>query len=397
VAPRSARAVLSILAAGLLLAACATTDSSSSTTTTGSSTSAVSSTPLLGARDAAGTLWLCRPGERHDPCVGSASTTVIPASGPRTIQTFFSLSQSRFDCFYVYPTVSTQKRDNARLTIRPAEIAAAESQAAPFSRTCRIWAPIYRQRTQQSIEEGLGRDPQGDLRAYASVLAAWKDYLDHYNDGRPVIFIGHSQGAAVLIRLLQSQVDDDPTLRGRMVAAILAGGNVTVPTGETEGATFDHLPLCTHEAEVGCVIAYSSFPHRPAPHSPFGRPGIGVSLMSGQTTKLGLQVACVNPANLAGGMAPLTPLFLTRRTNIPPPPVRTTWVTFANLYRAQCKSSGGATWLNVTLTPADADRRPELPRNPPPGWGYHVQDINLAAGDLVNDVEAQEQAYLAAH
>jgi pimeloyl-ACP methyl ester carboxylesterase len=389
VAPRAPRALLIVLLAGVLLAACA---SNSSTTT-----SSAPAVQHVGARDAAGTLWLCRPGEPHNPCVGSASTTVVPAHGPRTIQTFFSFSQSRFDCFYLYPTVSTEDRDSARLRTHLAEIAAARSQAAPFSRTCRVWAPIYRQRTEHSLLRGLGRDPKGDLRAYASVLSAWKDYLTHYNDGRPVIFIGHSQGAAVLIRLLQSQIDENPTLRARMVSAILAGGNVTVPLGKTEGATFDNLPLCTHDAQVGCVIAYSSFPHQPSAHSPFGRPGIGVSRMSGQSTTEGLQVACVNPANLAGGVAPLTPLFLTRLTPVPAPPVRTTWVTFANLYRAQCESAQGATWLNVTLTPSDPDRRPELPRHPDPGWGYHVQDINLAAGDLVNDVEAQEQAYLAAH
>jgi len=396
VAPRATRTLLSILAAGVLLAACAS-DSSTSLRTSPTTPSSAPGPRHLEARDAAGTLWLCRPGEAHNPCIGSASTTVIPASGPRTIQTFFSFSQSRFDCFYLYPTVSTQQRDNATIRTRFAEIAAAKSQAAPFSRTCRIWAPIYRQRTEQSLLRGLGRDPKGDLRAYASVLSAWHDYLTHYNDGRPIIFIGHSQGAAVLIRLLQSQIDKNPALRGRMVSAILAGGNVTVPLGKTEGATFANLPLCTHDAQVGCVIAYSSFPDRPAPHSPFGRPGIGVSLMSGQRTKEGVQVACVNPANLAGGIAPLTPLFLTKLTPIPPPPVRTTWVSFANLYRAECMSDQGATWLNVSITPSDPDRRPELPRNPDPGWGYHEQDINVAAGDLVNDVEAQEQAYLAAH
>ena len=46
----------------------------------------------------------------------------------------------------------------------------------------------------------------GDLtEASAGVVAAWDDYLDHYNDGRGVVVIGHSQGAAMLVGLLQSK------------------------------------------------------------------------------------------------------------------------------------------------------------------------------------------------
>ena len=30
-----------------------------------------------------------------------------------------------------------------------------------------------------------------------------------------------------------------------------------------------------------------------------------------------------------------------------------------------------------------------------PAWGYHVNDINLALGDLVSDVAAAETAYSA--
>jgi predicted esterase len=31
--------------------------------------------------------------------------------------------------------------------------------------------------------------------------------MAHDNHGRPIIFIGHSQGAAMLIRLLQNKID----------------------------------------------------------------------------------------------------------------------------------------------------------------------------------------------
>jgi Protein of unknown function (DUF3089) len=361
----------------------------------GGTASTTSPAATAAQTDAAGTIWLCRPGLADDPCTQSLATTTVPASGPRTVATPTPAADPAFDCFYVYPTVSTQSSDNANLKIQAGEIGAAVAQASPFSSVCRVWAPMYRQRTAASLQKGLGNDPAADQVAYDSVLAGWKDYLAHFNDGRPVIFIGHSQGAAMLIRLLSSQVDPDPALRSRTVSAIIAGGNVAVPTGRNVGATFGHLPLCTSTNEISCVIAYSTFPKQPPADSDFGRPGQGVSLQSGQTATAGVQVACVNPADLGGGTAALRPLFLTSTMPPPPPSVATPWVTYPNLYTANCQTADGATWLQVTDVAGTGDDRPVVTETLGPTWGYHLDDINLALENLVNDIRLQENAYTA--
>jgi Protein of unknown function (DUF3089) len=336
-----------------------------------------------------GTVWLCRPGQANDPCRAPLTATVVPASGARTTQDARDNPASKFDCFYVYPTVSTQHSDNANLKVQPAEVGAAVAQASRFSQLCRVWAPMYHQRTEASLAKGLGNDPQADAVAYDSVLSAWKDYVAHDNRGRPIIFIGHSQGAAMLIRLLSGQIDPNPALRARTVMAIIAGGNVAVPVGKTVGSTFDHLPLCTATGQRGCVIAYSSFPSQPPADADFGRPGQGVSLQSGQTRTSGVQVACVNPASLRGGTAVLTPYFLTLTSRPPPPQVTTPWVTYPNLYAASCQQAGGASWLQVDTLAAAG--RPVITAPIGPVWGYHPYDVNLALGDLVNDVRAAER------
>ena len=359
----------------------------------GGSASAAGSSGAVLRTDAAGTVWLCRPGLEDDPCTSSLAMTSVSANGPRTVTTPQPAATSPFDCFYVYPTVSTQPTDNANLKVQAAEVGAAVSQAAPFSALCRVWAPMYRQRTEESLAKGLGNDPSADSVAYNSVLAAWKDYLTHFNDGRPVIFIGHSQGAAMLIRLLAGQIDPSTKLRGQMVSAIIAGGNVTVPVGRDVGSTFKHLSLCTSTNETACVIAYSTFPSRPPADSDFGRPGQGVSLQSGQTARAGVQVACVNPAALAGGAANLDPQFLTATMPPPAPPVSTPWVTFPGLYSARCQSSNGATWLDVTGVGRAGDTRPVVTEVLGPAWGYHLDDVNLALGNLLHDVALEEQSY----
>jgi hypothetical protein len=339
------------------------------------------------------TVWLCRPGQASDPCGGNLATTSVNSMGSTTPVANAPATSSKFDCFYVYPTVSTQPTPNANLRVQPAEIGAATAQAAQFSQVCNVWAPMYRQRTSGDLNKGLGNDPAADQVAYASLLDGWKDYVANDNDGRPVIFIGHSQGAAMLIRLLHNVIDPSATLRHQMVSAIILGGNVQVPTGKTVGGSFKNIPTCRSASQVGCVIAYSSFGATPPATSFFGRPGQGVSLQSGQTTSTGQRVACVNPVTFGPSSGALLPYFLTVTSPTPGVTVSTPWVTYPGLYTAQCKTIGGATWLQVSAIKSAGDVRPTVAANLSPNWGFHASDVNLALGDLVHDVALQEAAY----
>ncbi len=198
------------------------------------------------------TVWLCAPGQADDPCTSNLSSTTVTANGSTSVTPSSApATSSKFDCFYVYPTVSRQLTDNANLTVQRTEIAAAVSQASRFSQVCRVWAPMYRQRTAASLAKGLGGDPKADQVAYQSLLSGWQDYLAHDNDGRPIIFIGHSQGAAMVIRLLRSQIDPNPRLRTQLVSAIILGGNVQVPKGKTVGGSFRHIPTCASSRSDG--------------------------------------------------------------------------------------------------------------------------------------------------
>jgi hypothetical protein len=349
---------------------------------------AAAAAPVSAGPDAAGVTWLCRPRQAGDPCLYPRGANAVAANGAKTAVPAAPASQSAFDCFYVYPTVTASAATaNTGTAVTPALEGAAVSQASRFSQVCNVWAPTYRQRTSASLAAGLGNDPAADEVSYESLLAGWKDYLAHDNNGRPIVFIGHSQGAANLIRLLRSQVDHDPTLRDRLVSAIILGGNVQVPKGKTVGGTFDHIPACTKETQTGCVIAYSSFSSPPPADSLFGRPGQGVSLQSGQTTTRGQQVVCTNPAALGGtGAAALTPYFVSSASA-----TGQTWVTYPGLYTGTCESAAGATWLQITARARDT--RPVVAPTLGPTWGLHLDDVNLSLGNLVNDVMAEETAY----
>ena len=145
----------------------------------------------------------------------------------------------------MYPTVSAETTDNANLVVQRAEIAAAVAQVSRFSQVCNVWAPMYRQATTCGAGTRLALTNRTVVNvAYSSLLSAWRDYLAHDNDGRPIVFIGHSQGAAMLIKLLRSQVDPSSKLRRQLVSAIILGGNVQVPVGRDVGGSFLHIPAC---------------------------------------------------------------------------------------------------------------------------------------------------------
>ena len=167
------------------------------------------------------TVWLCRPGLPNDPCTSSLQKTVVEASGASSVVDVRAAANPAFDCFYVYPTVSRELSVNADLRVQKTEIATAVAQASPFSRVCRVYAPIYRQVTLLGLANYPSLNVPASYRqiAYDSLLSGFKDYLAQFNDGRPIIFIGHSQGAAILINLLQQQVDNDAALRSRLVLA----------------------------------------------------------------------------------------------------------------------------------------------------------------------------------
>jgi len=305
------------------------------------------------------------------------------------------------DCFYVYPTVSEQSAAVANLHIDPSEIAVARSQASRFSEVCKVYAPVYPQLTLHALADPGTISVSDLVAAYASVQTAWEDYLDHYNQGRGFILIGHSQGASMLIELLQKQIDDNPAVRQHLVSAIILGGNVTVPVGATIGGSFQHIPACTTSTQTGCVIAYSSFDETPPPNSLFGRPGSGVSHLSGNTSTAGLQVLCVNPANPAGGINPLTPYFPTRssakglggQSGVALPALPTPWVTEPDLYSGQCLSQGGATWLQVSAPIHAGDLRPIVRQTLGPTWGLHLVDVNIALGNLISLTASEIAAY----
>lgn len=116
------------------------------------------------------TVWLCKPGQVNDPCTSNLDSTAVSATGSTKVASATPATSPKFDCFYVYPTVSAQTTPNANLDVQSTEIAAAVDQASRFSQVCRVWAPMYRQRTVAGLTEIA---PDANQVAYDSLLSGW--------------------------------------------------------------------------------------------------------------------------------------------------------------------------------------------------------------------------------
>ena len=338
------------------------------------------------------TVWLCKPGQKNDPCSPSLSTTHISPSG-KVLRTerVRRVSRPKVDCFYVYPTVSDDRAPQADRSIDPELRSIALYQAARYSRDCRVYAPVYRQITLQGLLNPQTVTPAMRESAYADVRAAWREYLSRHNKGRGVLIVGHSQGTFMLRPLIQQEIDRKASVRRRVVAAYLLGGTVLVPKGEDVGGDFRNVAACRSNTQIGCVVAFNTY-NAPVPDD----------TRFGKTAEEGREVLCNNPASLRGGagnldailpaepFAPQTTMGgLTGLVGYNAPKVSTAWIQSNDSYRARCVRENGAHVLQTK----PLDGAPTLATLPDASWGLHLVDANLPLGNLAALFKRQIEVY----
>ncbi|WP_051198829.1 DUF3089 domain-containing protein [Gordonia shandongensis] len=352
-----------------------------------------------------GTTWLCRPDMPRDPCDLPNDTTDM-LTGKRTPATSIPEADKKVDCFYVYPTVTDTSGLVADRSPVPAVRSIARFQAAPFADRCRIFAPVYRQMTLWGLTPAVMASWVGnrDLPAigYGDVRRAWREYLRTDNNGRGVIFIGHSQGTMVLRKLIREEVDPHPAVRKKLVGAFLMGGNMMTARGATTGGDFRNIPICTRRGEFGCVTAYSTDLIAGLP-SLFGNSSLDLlSTTMHLPTGPRYRVACTDPLTLSGDRRPvgvtvpsrpyaMSMIAILMKISTFPgdlPTSTSTWTTGPGRFAVRCADDLGSHRLHAT---------PVVPQhfNELPLFDTHLVDVNLGLDRLVSIARQQTAAYLA--
>ncbi len=138
------------------------------------------------------------------------------------------------------------------------DMRAVSNQATAFNAACRIFAPRYRQ---AHIKAFLAPDSNASQQAfnlaYQDVKEAFEYYLQHENDGRPIVIAAHSQGSMHAIRLLKEYFDGQP-LQKQLVCAYIVGY-------ELHDDLFTEIPFGETPQATGCFVGWCSYLHATLP------------------------------------------------------------------------------------------------------------------------------------
>ena len=162
------------------------------------------------------------------------------------------------DVFFICPTVYGGSSNTFNMAldndkVKESFLGATNMEKGIYDENCRFFAPYYRQAALNVYEmEEKDREPYLDI-AYADVKLAFEYYLEHYNNGRPIVLAGFSQGADLSIRLLKDCFAAQET-NDLLVACYAIGWRIT----EAELEEHPHLKVAQGETDVGVIISFNS-------------------------------------------------------------------------------------------------------------------------------------------
>jgi len=165
---------------------------------------------------------------------------------------------SSVDVFFIHPTTYTgEKNDGWNASIEDVEVnnktdnSTILYQGSVFNKSCRIFAPRYRQAHIDAFYINKDSATEYFDLAYDDVRNAFEYYLEHYNNGRPIIIASHSQGTVHAGRLLK-EFFENKSLYKQLVCAYIIG----MPITENY---FSSIPVCGTENQTGCFVGWRTF------------------------------------------------------------------------------------------------------------------------------------------
>lgn len=193
----------------------------------------------------------------------SKNWAVLPSFSNEQLKSYIKDSTwiKKADVFYVYPTLFIDKKDTLwNIDLNEIEQRkkvlnqAVKFQASAWAESGRLFVPFYRQahiRSYRLLNQG-GKEAL--LLAYSDIKEAFAYYLKNYNQGRPIILAGHSQGSTHLSLLLK-EFFDGSSLQKQLVAAYLPGIGI-------ERSMFLSLNLMKNPSENYGFVTWNTFKKR---------------------------------------------------------------------------------------------------------------------------------------
>jgi len=150
---------------------------------------------------------------------------------------------------YVLPSDDLRRKMKLERIVRP-------NYVTPYGDAGRLFAPFYRQASLYSYMTTREDARLAQDFAYQDVRRAFEVFLTQSPPERPLVLVGHNQGAAHLIRLLQDYFADNTALTSRLAVAYII--DYPVPLDLFDGPFGDLVP-CETASDTGCVAAFGTF------------------------------------------------------------------------------------------------------------------------------------------
>ena len=154
--------------------------------------------------------------------------------------------------FYVHPTTYWGADWNPKKKSIPQERVKnllIINQAAAFSACCEVFAPHYRQANLYSFWDIQGDGGKALRVAYQDVKDAFEEFIN-INGNKPFILAGHSQGTALLRRLI-IEFETKKHFTDNLIAAYLVGFNI-------KEEQFKNVQSCKSANDTGCYLSWNT-------------------------------------------------------------------------------------------------------------------------------------------
>lgn len=148
---------------------------------------------------------------------------------------------------WVLPSDDLKRKSKLQRIVRP-------NYVAPYGTAGRLFAPYYRQAALYSFMTAREDARKAHDFAYQDVKRAFQFFLKNSPPERPIILVGHNQGASHVQRLLADFFAGD--LKKRLAAAYVIDYPLPLDLFDT---TLSGLKPCETETDVNCVNAFGAF------------------------------------------------------------------------------------------------------------------------------------------
>ena len=181
--------------------------------------------------------WLAQPDLSHDPYEHPSAGDVFVVVP----------SVYRGGKHWVLPSDDLKRKNKLQRIVRP-------NYVAPYGRAGRLFAPYYRQASLYSFMTQREDARKAQDFAYQDVKRAFAVFLENSPVERPIILVGHNQGASHVQRLLADFFQGP--LQARLAAAYIIDHPLPLDSFKT---TLKAQKPCETAEDTGCVAAFGAF------------------------------------------------------------------------------------------------------------------------------------------